>query len=317
MKKACGSHGVPRIYFQLLYLQHKANTTWAASCCGAKHGEKNSSRSAFPNQNECHRLPFNIDIVEPKEWGPGPCQFWRSIALFGFASNVKVINHDKPQFRLQIHLHFSKALSYGFGAVCSLGGWSWLTCIIMSLVSRFLRLGHSIAFLHGHWIMGNTHWFHGKTIWKTFFPSLGAEIYQIFGQDSWRMGTAWLVFWPHFCHFLPYPGAPPNLYWGCTKSFAKWGCLKMVDITKWQFFRSSWDMISLFLPQHLMFHDPKSYFPMNSLGISHEFHENHENLGFRRSQYPQSAALLRPCTLSRGLRGRRTQASIILFEFTP
>ena len=169
MKKACGSHGVPRIYFQLLYLQHKANTMWAASCCGAKHGEKNSSRSAFPNQNECHRLPFNIDIVEPKEWGPGPCQFWRSIALFGFASNVKVINHDKPQFRLQIHLHFSKALSYGFGAVCSLGGWSWLTCIIMSLVSRFLRLGHSIAFLHGHWIMGNTHWFHGKTIWKTFF----------------------------------------------------------------------------------------------------------------------------------------------------
>ena len=106
MKKACGSHGVPRIYFQLLYLQHKANTMWAASCCGAKHGEKNSSRSAFPNQNECHRLPFNIDIVEPKEWGPGPCQFWRSIALFGFASNVKVINHDKPQFRLQIHLHF-------------------------------------------------------------------------------------------------------------------------------------------------------------------------------------------------------------------
>ena len=73
-----------------------------------------------------------------------------------------------------------------------------------------------------------------------------------------------------------------------------------------------------FLPQHLMCHDPKSYFPMNSLGISLGIsHENHEILGFRRSQYPQSAALLRPCTLSRGLRGRRTQASIILLEFTP
>ena len=208
MKKACGNHGVPGIYFQLLYLQHKANTMWAASCCGAKHGEKNSSRSAFPNQNECHRLPFNIDIAEPKEWGPGPCQFWRSIALFGFASNVKVINHDKPQFRLQIHLHFSKALSYGFGAVCPLGGWSWLTCIIMSLVSRFLRLGHSIAFLHGHWIMGNTHWFHGKTIWKTFFPSLGAEIYPIFGQHGQFSGHTSAT----FCHTQVPPKSLLRMY---------------------------------------------------------------------------------------------------------